>query len=181
MGRGEIARREALGEEWAAKLIEIVEAAIVVEEKASTNDRSGEHESPLGRYWRTYSGRVPTDVSVRDPAALALLADREPADRLYEYLRGPDFHRVGRVSASKLLAVKRPHLIPIRDALVEKALGAEEADVLWHPMAVAWQQPELGSAVDRLRRVAGSAVPGHVTDARLLDVTGWLSEKREEG
>lgn len=122
--------------------------------------------------------RIPTDVSIRAARAFEVLADQSPAAELYAHLRGID--GIGPTRASKLLAAKRPDLIPIRDSFVEKALGAASARQWWRPMLDAWADPGLGEAVDDLRERAGNAVPGHVTDLRLLDVATWLSVEASE-
>ena len=121
---------------------------------------------------------IPTDVSIRSGRAADVLADGSPAAVLYDHLRTLD--TIGPTRASKLLAVKRPGLIPIRDSFVEKALGAASAKRWWSPMLEAWADPALGEAVDRLRARAEDAVPGHVTDLRLLDVATWLSVEAAE-
>jgi len=116
---------------------------------------------------------IPTDVSIRTGRAAEVLADGSPASLLYDRLRG--LETIGPTRASKLLAVKRPGLVPIRDSFVEQALGATSSMRWWKPMLEAWSEPALGDAVDRLRERAGDAVPSHVTDLRLLDVATWLT------
>lgn len=118
-------------------------------------------------------GRIPIDVSIRAARASEVLSDRSPAAELYRHLRG--IKGIGPTRASKLLAVKWPGLIPIRDSFVEEALGAATSTQWWQPILEAWTDPGLGEAVDALRQRAGDAVPGHVTDLRLLDVATWLS------
>lgn len=118
-------------------------------------------------------GRIPIDVSIRTARASEVLAERSPAAELYRHLRA--IKSIGPTRASKLLAVKRPGLIPIRDSFIEKALGAASSTQWWQPMLEAWADPGLGEAVDALRERAADAVPDQVTDLRLLDVATWLS------
>jgi hypothetical protein len=59
---------------------------------------------------------IPIDVHLRDATDDHVGAD-SPAAGLYALLRKID--RVGPVTASKLLARKRPHLIPVRDSVVQ--------------------------------------------------------------
>ena len=123
-------------------------------------------------------GRIPIDVSIRNARASEVLADGSAAAELYRHLRG--IRGIGPTRASKLLAVKRPGLIPIRDSFVAKALGAASSRQWWRPMLEAWADRGLGDAVDALRVRAADAVPGHVTDLRLLDVATWLSVEASE-
>ena len=58
------------------------------------------------------------------------IADDSPAAELYKFLR--NFKDMGPTKSSKLLAAKRPRLVPIRDSVVERLLGAGER--WWAPM-----------------------------------------------
>lgn len=115
--------------------------------------------------------RVPVDVSIRDPRACDLLHEDSAAAATYRKLR--ELPGVGPTRASKLLAVKRPGLIPIRDSVVESLLDMASSATWWEPWTSAWQQPRLSNAVDTLRDQCGSHVPATVTDLRLLDVALW--------
>ena len=86
---------------------------------------------------QTLLGDVPTDVSIADPGAAEVLADESTASRLYLRLR--EVRGIGPTRASKLLAVKRPALVPIRDSYVEAVLGAATERKWWAPMLEAWE------------------------------------------
>jgi hypothetical protein len=60
-----------------------------------------------------------------------------PLAEAYRLLRS--IPGVGKVTASKLLACKRPNLVPIRDSVVEQVLGA--GDTWWRPW---WGAPTAG-------------------------------------
>lgn len=85
--------------------------------------------------------------------------------KLFDSLPG-----IGRTKASKLLARKRPQLVPIRDAVVERVLDLPEGG--W------WCQ--LGTVLKNQRRLArvsklDPGVPGYQPSAlRLLDVAIWM-------
>lgn len=121
----------------------------------------------------TLLSQVPVDVCIADPRAMEILADDGTAELLYDRLRA--IESFGYVRTSKLLAFKRPHLIPIRDTVVEHALGAANKRRWWAPMVNAWREPALRTAVTELRRRCGTAVPAYVTDLRLLDVVLWTA------
>jgi hypothetical protein len=58
------------------------------------------------------------------------MADDGPLANLYAGLS--DVRKISYVSVSKLLAAKRPALVPIRDRVIETLLGAGER--WWAPM-----------------------------------------------
>lgn len=94
-----------------------------------------------------------------------------PVTGLWTLLRG--LHGVGPVTASKLLARKRPHLVPIVDRVVLRTLGLSRLG--------SWQAIR-GVLLDdeRRARLAGLAPGDEVSVLRLLDVLLWMrgSESR---
>jgi hypothetical protein len=119
--------------------------------------------------------QVPADCTIADPAAASALADDSPAAELYARLRRVE--GLGPTRVSKLLAAKRPALVPIRDSYVETILGAGRMKEWWHPMVEAWAGGDLGHRVTKIREHANQgapAVPDYVTDLRLLDVALWM-------
>lgn len=93
-----------------------------------------------------------------------------PATRLYRRLRQlPD---VGPTRASKLLARKRPRLVPIYDTVVDAhVLGG--SGVLWEPLRLALHRDDhsLHRHLLRLRDAAG--LPHAVSPLRVFDVVAW--------
>ena len=71
--------------------------------------------------------QIPVDVTLADAGADKLVAEGGPAWELWHLLhdiRPPlDRSRLGPVAAGKLLARKRPQLIPVYDSYVERALS----------------------------------------------------------
>ena len=100
-------------------------------------------------------------------APQSALDESAPLSTLYNELRS--IEGIGPTAASKLLAAKRPHFVPIRDAVVERLLGAGNA--WWRPMR------EL-VAVEELRDIVGKlsegVVPDNVSLLRRLDVILWM-------
>ena len=89
--------------------------------------------------------------------------------------------RVGRlpginwVTAGKLLARKRPRLIPVYDRVVKTALGRGDADEWWRPLRHALiDDPHVVARLSVLRDTA------HIADTvsllRVLDVCIWMQE-----
>lgn len=76
---------------------------------------------PLGGQVAALLAQVPTDVALHERGAGALLAPESPARQAWDLLVEP--HGMGWVIAGKVLARKRPHLIPVYDNVVRCALG----------------------------------------------------------
>lgn len=117
------------------------------------------------------------ELLARCPARNETLWEVDPAgpgyralDDLYGVVRGVP--GVGYVTASKLLACKRPHLVPIRDQVVETLLGSPEA--WWAPWRAALT-PELIEVTETL----GDDDLSHVSVLRKLDVVLWMYGKGE--
>ena len=96
------------------------------------------------------------------------LDDAAPLARLYALLRATP--GVGKVTASKLLACKRPHLVPVRDKVVERLLGA--GATWWRPWRDVVAKQELRDTVER---VTPTAVPSETSILRRLDVILWMT------
>ena len=122
--------------------------------------------------------------SVEIRAALAAVPDGIPiweaseddlgvANDLWSLVRAID--GVGRTRASKLLARKRPQLVPIVDSVIAGALHL--GDETWRPLRAALSDTEIRQAIDDLR-------PPHVNDGistlRLLDVSTWMANSRSK-
>lgn len=103
-----------------------------------------------------------------------VLADDSPASVLYERLK--DLHDVGPVTASKLLASKRPRLIPVKDSLVSQVLQPPDGR-FWLPM--------YDQLLDDHRRKQISSVVslplGEVSLLRRIDVAVWMHARGSGG
>lgn len=119
--------------------------------------------------------RIPTnrDILKVDPYELST---GSAASELWRVLRrGRD--GLGRTTTSKLIAAKRPSLIPIWDTFVEKATGLDTSDY--------WRQFQQVLAADDhaiwnwLTKVrdASPAVPTTIPNLRVLDVLLWMTIK----
>ena len=101
-----------------------------------------------------------------DPTAL----DKDgPLAACYAAVRS--LHKVGPVRASKLMAAKRPRLVPVRDSVVEAFIGASPRSYWWRPM----QQIVSNEAVRRrLEELSPDDLSDHVSILRRLDVVLWM-------
>lgn len=108
------------------------------------------------------------DIALWDPDAELALA---PAYVVWEVLM--DLDGVGGTRASKLLARKRPQLIPIVDSVIKEALPLGSNS--WTTLRGALQSPATREAIDAVRPT--NAPPGTML-LRLLDVAVWMRHSR---
>ena len=151
---------------------------------------------PIVRYYALhvldYRGReisgllaqIPPDVTLADDEAEHLIAQDGPAWELWQLLhdikpRSQDRNRLGPVAAGKLLARKRPHLIPVYDSHVKKVLGRPWNDQTW------WRDLRClvtkdDALVSELRAVRTKAGAAHLSLLRTFDIMCWMSSGSQE-
>lgn len=91
-------------------------------------------------------------------------------------------HGVGLTTASKLMARKRPRLIPIIDTVVRAELGLHRA--FWSPLFQLFQDAALRgrlTGVATAAREAGVLLPPGISTLRLFDVIVWMAATKEQG
>ncbi|MFF2031113.1 DUF6308 family protein [Arthrobacter sp. NPDC058192] len=93
-----------------------------------------------------------------------------PADRLWQLLRA--HHRVGATTASKIMARKRPALIPIFDSVVGNMTGFPDAAGTWRAWHHAFSTDV--AFTSRLRSLRAAARLDHLSLLRVLDVVLWM-------
>jgi hypothetical protein len=112
--------------------------------------------------------KVPVDVALWDATPEQL----DDASTLYVALEQlPGVHRT---RASKLLARKRPQLVPIADSVIIEQLGLDE--VVWEPLRCALQSRGRRARIDRQR--PNRQVSTDTSTLRLLDVATWMLGSR---
>jgi hypothetical protein len=146
---------------------------------------------PVVRYYALhvldYRGReisgllsqIPLGVSLADDEAGGLVSEGGPAWELWHLLRHvrprpQDRNALGPVAAGKLLARKRPHLIPVYDGHVRKVLQRPSNDQSW------WRDlrcqlrkdPDLVGELEAVRIRAGA---GRLSLLRTFDIMCWMS------
>lgn len=102
-----------------------------------------------------------------------------PGHRLWRLIRGQDigiYLGAGPVITSKLLARKRPHLVPIYDRHIEKAMGLGSSEHHWIVMHELMSSPEL---VERLFRIRSEAGIESIPLLRVFDVATWHAESQK--
>jgi hypothetical protein len=102
------------------------------------------------------------------------LGSGSPGDALYHLIR--QHISFPRVATHKLLARKRPMLLPIRDTVVERALGlGRRNDKWWRPWWVALSTDD--ALVPRLRAIRQLAGTQYLSLLRIADIVIWLQSK----
>ena len=120
---------------------------------------------------------IPTDLSLAD-ATSGVLEDGSAAARLWRLFRSYD--DMGPTRTSKLLARKRPFLVPIFDSVVEKTLGMSGSAGHWEGMRslLTAQDSELHGHLLQLR--ADAELPDYVSPLRVFDIVVWMHGARPE-
>ncbi|WP_327025756.1 DUF6308 family protein [Micromonospora sp. NBC_01739] len=113
---------------------------------------------------------IPTSVDLADEGARKYIQDGGPADRAWHLLTGQP--GVNRTIAGKVLARKRPRLIPIYDSVLACALHGRRGFWLWLHDQLRADNCRLARRLRNLR--ARANVPAHVSDIRIFDVVFWM-------
>lgn len=117
--------------------------------------------------------RIPEGATITDDADHL---DRDGAAwELYELLDA--YHGMGDTKVSKLMAAKRPDLVPIRDTVVSAALGNPKT--WWAPWREFMADDGATSRLDLVRDVAAEAGASHLSLLRVLDITIWMQHSRD--
>ena len=122
--------------------------------------------------------QIPLAIALQDPEAEALIAEDGPAWKLWEAIRHikprADDDSIGPITAGKLLARKRPDLLPVYDNRVRGVLGRPRPDnSWWHDLRC--QLVNDHELVHELESVRARADAGHMSLLRVLDVMCWMS------
>lgn len=112
---------------------------------------------------------IPVEASVENEQGQKLLREGDsPSHRLWRSLDG--LHGIGWVTAGKLMARKRPALIPVYDNVVKTYLQAPDGMGFWTVCADAFRDDEIVNALTSFRSDLGL---DRVSLLRILDVILW--------
>ncbi len=106
---------------------------------------------------------VPADVDLWEASDEHLAA----ALRLYDAL--DELPKVGETRASKLMARKRPRLIPVIDSVIRRALAL--GDQPWTELRHCLADPDVRRSIEAIRPTAASNT---ISTLRLLDAAVWM-------
>lgn len=132
-------------------------------------------EGDLGRLMTEQLITIRSDVELGTPAAVGMVEDGSAADQAWALLKAED--KVGWVIAGKLMARKRPHLLPVYDDVVRCQFGRPTAFWVSLHNRLAQDDQHLRLALSELRGRA--AVPPAVSILRVLDVVLWMRHQAE--
>lgn len=124
--------------------------------------------------------QVPVDVDIWDDDATPLLEPGGPLSELWDLLqRGcwpgeTTANGMGTTRTSKLLAAKRPRLVPVWDGVVSAALPTSAS---WESMRRTLRDRDRR---ERIRRLTAAA-PSHVSLLRRIDAVVWYRNRRQSG
>jgi hypothetical protein len=121
--------------------------------------------------------QIPHDVALQDPKAADHIAKGGPAWRLWDAICDieprRESNRIGPVAAGKLLARKRPLLLPVYDSRVKRVLSRPRTDNQWwhdlHDQLI--NDPGLVQELESVRKRAGA---GDMSLLRVFDVMCWM-------
>ncbi|MFD7164821.1 DUF6308 family protein [Streptomyces violascens] len=132
-------------------------------------------EGPLGVRLSGLLQAIPRDMDMVEADA-SDLAPGSPAGRAWHLLEGQS--DVGWVIAGKLLARKRPRLLPVYDNVVRCALGRPRPS-FWVALHAALRADDgsLNRQLLALRQTAG--LPETVSVLRVCDVAVWMGNRAE--
>lgn len=116
--------------------------------------------------------RVPVDLDIWDAADGDLDSD-SAASKLWERLTG--LHGIGWVTAGKLLARKRPRLIPVYDEVVRVALQRGTDGGYWLALRDLLSDEEIRRRLTEIKNEAESA--SDISLIRIFDVAVWMHGK----
>lgn len=127
--------------------------------------------------------QIPSDLKFEDLTRESFdkyLSEGSPADKLWALLRQHgDLWNVGPTTASKIMARKRPELIPIYDSVVKEACGIRSSAEQWEIWFAAFHDgsAEAAEFVDKLRSIKAEAGQPHLSLLRVLDIALWRQGK----
>lgn len=84
---------------------------------------------------------------------------------------------IGPVITSKLLASKRPHLVPIQDRDVSALFGKRAADLWWSPWYDTMQSSKVRELLDNFAKEAGVNGPSLL---RIADIIFWMKAQENK-
>nr|WP_244176921.1 DUF6308 family protein [Streptomyces albus] len=135
-------------------------------------------------HWARLLSLIPRDARLEDPGSDALIAEGGPAWELWERLAGKGYPNKpdgsGPVIAGKLLARKRPHLIPVYDIRVKQFFQRPTNDQFFWASLAAALRADNGTFHDQLVRLRHQAGLGEgIGVLRVCDVIAWMHQGRQ--
>lgn len=122
---------------------------------------------------------IPVNVDLADAEIDELEAPDSAASELWDLVRGKRHGKwgVGQTTASKILARKRPRLIPIYDSVVGPLMGLKDSRRQWKTWhSVLTSGIGLPARLEVIREKSG--IDESISALRVMDVALWMYGKR---
>jgi hypothetical protein len=132
-------------------------------------------EGPLGRRLSLFLHEIPDDLDLGDERAVKHVEPGSPASLAWDLL--DEQHGIGWVIAGKVLARKRPRLVPVYDDVVRCRCGSPESFWLWLHSRLRDDDGALQDCLVRTRYAAG--VPETISTIRVFDVVLWMGHHED--
>lgn len=113
--------------------------------------------------------KIGSDLSITNSQGREALLSAD-MDGLWKTIRKID--SFGPVRTSKLLARKRPHLVPIYDSVVKQEFGARHSGDQWTEFVRFFEDRQFTSHLEELRD--RSEAPRSLSLLRVLDIVVWM-------
>ncbi len=119
--------------------------------------------------------QIPVAVDLWNADVERLNRPGEAEYELWNLLRGHEYGKwgIGPTRASKIMARKRPRLIPIYDSVVRPLMGLENSGgswTAWH--AALTNGTGLPERLESIRKAAGA--PEYISTLRVMDIVLWM-------
>lgn len=138
----------------------------------------------LGDEIESLLARMPVEAHLEDlhDTDFGAFFERDaPASALWSLLRQrEDTWGIGPTTASKILARKRPHLVPIYDSVIADQVGIPNADDQWKIWFEAFQGVAGKVFADHLRSIRKDSGQDHLSLLRVLDIVLWMEGKSKK-
>ncbi|WP_247706914.1 DUF6308 family protein [Streptomyces liliiviolaceus] len=154
----------------AADLIAVQTLSVTVPADAALNLLEGSTGRELSEHLRA----IPADVDMAECGEGDLGTD-SPADRAWGLLHAQP--GIGWVTAGKLLARKRPRLLPVYDRVVRCAVG--RPDSYWLALHAALRADDRLLHRDLLALRDAAGLPRSVSALRVCDVVVWMRHRND--
>ncbi|MET8089791.1 DUF6308 family protein [Micromonospora sp. NPDC005220] len=132
-------------------------------------------QGPLGKAVTAELREIPTDVPLGHPTATPFIDRGGRADLAWRLLRNAD--GIGWVVAGKVLARKRPQLVPVYDEVVACAFRTGKRFWCWLNGRLHDQDGLLAQRLANVR--SQSSLPSTISIIRVLDVVMWMRHRDE--
>jgi hypothetical protein len=130
-------------------------------------------QGQLGSDFGAALAKIPVDVELGADEALPLIMEGGHADSAWRLLRDED--GIGWVIAGKLLARKRPKLVPVYDEVVSCAFGTGTGFWEWLHGKLCEEGGVLAQSLDACH--AEADLPAAISRIRVLDVVFWMRHR----